>query len=350
MRACSGTWIAHGSGAADREMVDAHDRVRCRPGTPSYQLRRIWLTRGGAGLLLRVRQRGPVAAVPHRARAADVPRGRLGVLPQRQPAIRRRRGAPRRAAEDPIVLVQDYHFALLPRDDPRARCRDATILTFWHIPWPNPEAFGICPWRREMLRGHAGQQHPRLSHAASTATTSSTRWIATSRRASIASIHDLVPRADDRWSSAYPISIEWPPRAGIGELAVGDRVPRAACASAWASPRRPAARRGRRPPRLHQGHPGALQRRGAPAREAPRVDRPLHVRADRARRPAARSSEYRAFQERVRALRRAHQRALRQRRATGRSSCSAQHHEPRRGLRAIIARPTCASSAACTTA
>jgi trehalose 6-phosphate synthase len=32
----------------------------------------------------------------------------------------------------------------------------ATILTFWHIPWPNAERFGICPWEREVLDGLLG--------------------------------------------------------------------------------------------------------------------------------------------------------------------------------------------------
>ena len=44
MRACSGTWIAHGSGTADRQVVDAHDRVRVPPEDPSYSLRRVWLS------------------------------------------------------------------------------------------------------------------------------------------------------------------------------------------------------------------------------------------------------------------------------------------------------------------
>src|SRR4030043_25663 len=56
---------------------------------------------------------------------------------------------------DPIVLVQDYHFALLPRMI-RDKLPDATIITFWHTPWPNPEAFGICPWREELLDGLLG--------------------------------------------------------------------------------------------------------------------------------------------------------------------------------------------------
>ena len=48
--------------------------------------------------------------------------------------------------DDPIVLVQDYQFGMLPRML-RDRLPRATIITFWHIPWPNPETFSICPWR-----------------------------------------------------------------------------------------------------------------------------------------------------------------------------------------------------------
>jgi trehalose 6-phosphate synthase len=33
---------------------------------------------------------------------------------------------------------------------------DARVALFWHIPWPNPEAFGICPWESEILRGMLG--------------------------------------------------------------------------------------------------------------------------------------------------------------------------------------------------
>jgi len=53
------------------------------------------------------------------------------------------------------VLVQDYHFALLPQMI-REQLPEATIITFWHIPWPNPESFAICPWRDEVLAGLLG--------------------------------------------------------------------------------------------------------------------------------------------------------------------------------------------------
>src|SRR6202007_1004676 len=57
--------------------------------------------------------------------------------------------------ERPVVIVQDYHFALLPSLIKQRR-PDARVAIFWHIPWPNPEAFGICPWQRELLDGLLG--------------------------------------------------------------------------------------------------------------------------------------------------------------------------------------------------
>jgi Glycosyltransferase family 20 len=89
---------------------------------------------------------------------------RLGHLGQQQigrlpPAVR---ALPRAVippthcgASDPIVLIHDYHFALLPRMVQR-RLPNATIVTFWHIPWPNSETFGICPWREEIIDGLLG--------------------------------------------------------------------------------------------------------------------------------------------------------------------------------------------------
>jgi hypothetical protein len=45
MRICDGIWIAHGSGDADRESVDGHDKLRVPPEEPAYTLKRIWLTK-----------------------------------------------------------------------------------------------------------------------------------------------------------------------------------------------------------------------------------------------------------------------------------------------------------------
>lgn len=45
MRACSGAWIAHGSGDSDQNVVDRNDHFQVPPEDPSYQVRRVWLTK-----------------------------------------------------------------------------------------------------------------------------------------------------------------------------------------------------------------------------------------------------------------------------------------------------------------
>jgi trehalose 6-phosphate synthase len=155
MRACSGTWIAHGSGSADRETVDAHDRVRVPPGDESYSIRRIWLTKEEEqGFYYGFANEGlwPLCHVAHTRpefRAKDLEQYRR-VNERFAEAV-----AAESAVDDPIVLVQDYHFALLPKYLRRLKPR-ATILTFWHVPWPSAERFGICPWEREILEGLLG--------------------------------------------------------------------------------------------------------------------------------------------------------------------------------------------------
>lgn len=155
MRACSGTWIAHGSGSADREMVDRDDRVGVPPKKPEYNLRRIWLTEEEEqGYYYGFANEGfwPLC---HNAHVRPI--FRSSDWQQYQKINQRFADAVVTEArrEDPVVLVQDYHFALLPALI-RQRLPKATIITFWHIPWPNPESFGICPWREELLQGMLG--------------------------------------------------------------------------------------------------------------------------------------------------------------------------------------------------
>jgi trehalose 6-phosphate synthase len=155
MRACSGTWIAHGNGSADRATVDAKDRVRVPPGEEAYALRRVWLSKEEEkGYYYGFANEGlwPLCHVAHTRpefRAADWEQYRR-VNRRFAEAV-----AEESPVDDPIVLVQDYHFALLPRYLREIRPR-ATILTFWHIPWPNAERFGICPYERELLEGLLG--------------------------------------------------------------------------------------------------------------------------------------------------------------------------------------------------
>jgi trehalose 6-phosphate synthase len=155
MRACSGTWIAHGSGSADRDVVDAHDRVAAPVEDPGYQIRRLWLTREEeAGYYYGFANEGlwPLCHIAHvRPTFSSSDWAQYERVNQKfaDAVVEEAKSA------DPIVLVQDYHLALVPRMV-RERLPNATIIMFWHIPWPNPEAFAICPWREQLLDGLLG--------------------------------------------------------------------------------------------------------------------------------------------------------------------------------------------------
>ncbi|MHB8353899.1 MAG: alpha,alpha-trehalose-phosphate synthase (UDP-forming), partial [Burkholderiales bacterium] len=155
MRACSGTWIAHGSGSADRETVDDDDSVAVPPEKPAYRLHRIWLTsEEEKGYYNGFSNEGiwPLCHIAHvrpTFRTSDWD-SYVAVNRKFAQAI-----VQQSKIKDPIVLVQDYHLSLVPRMV-REKLPHATIITFWHIPWPNPESFAICPWREEIITGLLG--------------------------------------------------------------------------------------------------------------------------------------------------------------------------------------------------
>ena len=155
MRATGGTWIAHGSGSGDHETSDERGRLRVPPDKPAYTLRRVWLSKeeeegyyyGFANRALwplcHIAYTRPVFNASDwdqyarvNAKFAEAVLDEIGDSPA-------------------IVLVQDYHFALLPRIVKNRR-PDAIVSHFWHIPWPHREAFRICPWQAEILDGLLG--------------------------------------------------------------------------------------------------------------------------------------------------------------------------------------------------
>src|SRR6201987_885853 len=154
--ACGGTWVAHGSGDADMETVDAHDRLVVPPDDPHYTLRRVWLSKEEEqGYYYGFANEGlwPLCHIAHTR-----PLFRASDWQHYQNVNRKFADALLEEMEDgshPVVLVQDYHFALLPRMIKQKR-PDARLAIFWHIPWPNPEAFGICPWQRDLVDGLLG--------------------------------------------------------------------------------------------------------------------------------------------------------------------------------------------------
>jgi trehalose 6-phosphate synthase len=211
MRACGGTWIAHGSGTADRETVDRNDKLRVPPANPAYSLRRVWL--------IEEEQEGYYYGL---ANEGLWPLCHIAFV---RPVFRESDWAcyvminerfadavvAEAATDAPIVLVQDYHFALLPRMI-RNRLPKATIVTFWHIPWPNAETFSICPWREEIIDGLLGSTiigfHTQFH--CNNFIEATDRFMESRIDREHASVtlggHETLIRA-------YPISIEWPPAA-----------------------------------------------------------------------------------------------------------------------------------------
>jgi trehalose 6-phosphate synthase len=213
MRACSGTWIAHGSGSADRDVVDASDRVAAPVEDPGYQLRRLWLTKDEeAGYYYGFANEGlwPLCHIAHvrpTFRTADWVWYKRVNQKFADAVVEEARCA------DPIVLVQDYHLALVPRMI-RERLPAATIITFWHIPWPNPEAFAICPQREELLDGLLGSSilgfHTQF-HCNNFVDTVDRQLEARVDRETFSVSY----RGERTLVKRYPISVEWPPAAGL---------------------------------------------------------------------------------------------------------------------------------------
>ncbi len=214
MRACSGVWVAHGSGSADRETADRHGRVRVPPAEESYVVRRVWLTREEEqGYYYGFANEGlwPLCHLAH-----NRPNFRSEDWKHYQTVNRKFADAvcAEVDTEDPIILVQDYHFGLAPRLI-RERLPRATIISFWHIPWPNGERFGICPWRNEILEGMLGSSiigfHTQL-HCNNFIDAVDRYMEARIDREQNAVIH----RQRGTLVRAYPISIDWPNRWAEG--------------------------------------------------------------------------------------------------------------------------------------
>lgn len=156
LRACDGTWIAQASGNADREVTDAKGRLRVPPEHSQYTLRRVWLTKEEEqGFYYGFANEGlwPLCHIAHtRPSFSSEDWDQYRAVNQKFASALLEEIE---NEERPVILLQDYHFALLPRIV-KDRRPDARVAIFWHIPWPNPEAFGICPWARELLNGLLG--------------------------------------------------------------------------------------------------------------------------------------------------------------------------------------------------
>jgi trehalose 6-phosphate synthase len=223
MRACSGLWVAQASGPADRAAADPDGRCLVQTAESSYALQRLWLSEeeergyyyGFANeALWPLCHQAPAQPVFRRTdwdqyrivneRFADAVAAELETRNDGN-----QRGS-NQYSDSPIVLVQDYHLALVPRLL-RDRFPRAVILTFWHIPWPHAERFAICPYQEALLDGLLGSSilgFQTWQHCRNFFDSVDRTLEARLDREDAAIVH----RRRTTLVRSYPISIEWPNR------------------------------------------------------------------------------------------------------------------------------------------
>ena len=156
LKACSGLWIASGTGDADKETVDKNDKIEVPPEEPKYTLKRLWLTKEEENHFYYGFSNEGLWPLCHIAHTRPTFRNDdWNFYKKVNEDFARAVLAETQDDEEPFILIQDFHFALLPELIKRAKPK-AKVAIFWHIPWPNPESFGICPWQKEILHGMLG--------------------------------------------------------------------------------------------------------------------------------------------------------------------------------------------------
>ena len=153
--ACGGTWIAHGGGNADKKFVNSKDKLGVPPEDNRYILKRVWLTKEEEdGYYYGFANEGlwPLCHNTHTRPIFQESDWQMYKKVNQKFADSLLEELPRKPA---LIFIQDYHFTLLAKMIKEKR-PDVTIALFWHIPWPNPENFSICPYRKEILDGMLG--------------------------------------------------------------------------------------------------------------------------------------------------------------------------------------------------
>lgn len=155
MQASGGTWIAHGSGDADKEVVDKDNKVSVPIEQPRYSLKRVWLSKQEEDGYYYGFANEALWPLCHIVYTKPVFNESDWNTYKKVNEIFARNVLDEVGDRKAFVFIQDYHLALLSRF---IKMGNPNIITaqFWHIPWPNPEAFRICPWQDDILRGLLG--------------------------------------------------------------------------------------------------------------------------------------------------------------------------------------------------
>ncbi|MBU0686547.1 MAG: trehalose-6-phosphate synthase [Candidatus Margulisbacteria bacterium] len=155
LRASKGIWVAHGAGDADKKVVDGKNRIQVPPDNPEYTLRRIWMNKAeedGYYYGFSNETLWPLCHIVYNKPKFDETDWKYYKLINERFA---KTVIDEIDGKQAIVFLQDYHLTLAPKMIKEAN-PNAKVALFWHIPWPNPEVFRICPWKKEIIEGMLG--------------------------------------------------------------------------------------------------------------------------------------------------------------------------------------------------
>ena len=208
VEACHGIWVAHGAGNADRLVVECRDGLNVPPANPRYRLRRVWLSDAEVRRYYYGFANEGLWPLCHATTVRPVFRRGDFATYHTVNALFAAAACDEATSARPVVLVQDYHFALAPRMI-RRRLPGSTVVTFWHIPWPARHVFESCPWSRELLDGLLGSDVVGFQTATA---------VANFRDALESILGDevewrddaVVHRGHETRIRTYPVGVEWP--------------------------------------------------------------------------------------------------------------------------------------------
>lgn len=153
--ACGGMWIAHGGGNADRQFVNSKDKLGVPPSDIRYILKRVWLNKEEEdGYYYGFSNEG-LWPLCHNTHTRPIFRQSDWLMYKKVNEKFAQAIVDELPAQSSFVFIQDYHFTLLAKMI-KDRRPDVKIALFWHIPWPTPESFAICPYQKEILEGMLG--------------------------------------------------------------------------------------------------------------------------------------------------------------------------------------------------
>ncbi|KPJ69503.1 alpha,alpha-trehalose-phosphate synthase [candidate division WOR-1 bacterium DG_54_3] len=155
LRTCNGIWVAHGSGDADRKVVDDKGRLKVPPDDPKYTLKRVWMNKAeesGYYYGFANESLWPLCHIVYtKPKFSESDWNYYKLINERfAKAILEETDG-----KEAFIFLQDYHLTLVPKIIKEANPK-VKVALFWHIPWPNPEVFRICPWKKEILEGLLG--------------------------------------------------------------------------------------------------------------------------------------------------------------------------------------------------